>query len=156
MRGRSDNKKREEREKKKRTETYARAFAHTPHADTVGRTVSHACCFAARLEPTRALECVVCGQEKTVLGLKIGQEHRGQAMDCVLNVHPLPPHPPPPLPFPPPRPSNTLKRCSKNRARRDVSGRNREVIVESVMPDFLHVIPIRDDNRAQWDTSSSS
>ena len=35
-------------------------------------------------------------------------------------------------------------------------GRNPELIVESVGPDFLHVIPIRDDNRAQWDTSSST
>ena len=28
-------------------------------------------------------------------------------------------------------------------------GRNPELIVESVVPDFLHVISIRDDNRAQ-------
>ena len=34
-------------------------------------------------------------------------------------------------------------------------GRKQELVVESVVPDFLHGIPIRDDNRAQWYTSTS-
>ena len=32
-------------------------------------------------------------------------------------------------------------------------GRNPGLIVESVVPDFLPVIPVRSNNRAQWDTS---
>ena len=34
-------------------------------------------------------------------------------------------------------------------------GRKQELVVESVVPDFLHGIPIRDDNRPQWYTSTS-